>query len=163
MDGYVVEKAPESRDFERRTTKDFEAQTLTWSRSEEDLTILGANSRSGETGATDAAPDPARPLGVYKSARGEGSLQVSRVTDGVQEMVPGPPDSGWVLLALEAGDSGSRLALLESGEEVRPFAGRSRRRGYRNLDLSRRGTGNTGDPGRGIQSFRYLHLLVTKK
>ncbi len=117
LDGYVVEKAPEAQDSERQTTKDFKAQTVTWTSSGNGLAILGADSRSG---ISETRP-PEGSLGVYRSVQDEGSLEVSRVATGAKEMVSGPPDSGWVLLAIEAGNSKSRLALMEPEGEVQPY------------------------------------------
>lgn len=37
-------------------------------------------------------------------------------------MAAGPPDSQWVLLALENGGSGSGLAIMDSGGDVQPYA-----------------------------------------
>lgn len=119
MDGYVVEKSPTERAFERRTTKDFRARTVAWTTSGEDLAILGADAQSGITGTRLATA----PLGVYRTIRDEGSLDVSKVSGGVQAMVPGPPESDWVLLATEDGDS-SRLALMKPGGDVQPYDAR---------------------------------------
>ena len=116
VDDYVVAKTPVAQDFERHTTKDFEARTVAWTSSGSGLTILGTDAQS--------APAESRfspGLGLYRTVQGEGSLKISRVATGVQAIVSGPPDSQWVLLALESGDTKSRLALMEPGGEVRPF------------------------------------------
>jgi Tol biopolymer transport system component len=117
LDDYVVEKAPAAQDFERRTTKDFEARAVAWTPSGDSLAILGADTQSAPNG-----PRFSPGLGLYRTVQGDGSLKVSRLASGVQAMVSGPPDSGWVLLAIQDGSSRSRLALVESGEEMRPYA-----------------------------------------
>ena len=116
MDNYVVEKSPTSQDFERKTTKDFEARTVAWTPSGDGLSILGSDAQSNPTEARFSEA-----LGLYKTTRGEASLQLSRVATGVQAMAPGPPDSQWMLSAIEDGDSKSRLALVESGGNMQPY------------------------------------------
>ena len=117
VDDYVVEKAPTEQNFERKTTKDFTARTVVWTPAGNGLAILGADSQFDSTEARFSEG-----LGLYKTTQGEGSLKISRIATGVRAMVPGPPGSRWVLLALENGDSGSGLALMDAGGDVQPYA-----------------------------------------
>ncbi|CAN5652806.1 hypothetical protein BH24ACT22_BH24ACT22_03100 [soil metagenome] len=117
MDGYVIEKDPFSQDFERRTTKDFETRAVAWTASGDGLVILGADSGSSAS-SPDSSDDS---LGVYKTVEDGGSLEISRVRNGVQAMAAGPPDAGWILLAIDSGDAKSRLALMESGGDVQTY------------------------------------------
>ena len=80
MDDYVVEKAPAAQDFERKTTKDFKARTVSWTPSGDGLAILGADAQSGS-----AEPQFSGRLGLYKTTQGESSLEISKVATGVQD------------------------------------------------------------------------------
>lgn len=115
VDDYVVEKALAEQDYERKTTRDFTARTVAWTPGGNGLAILGADSGPNYSGARSSEG-----LGLYKTAGEEGSLKISKITARVRAMAPGPPDSQWVLLALENGSSGSSLALMES-ESVQPY------------------------------------------
>lgn len=117
VDDYVVEKTPAAQNFERKTTKDFTARRVIWTPAGNGLAILGADSRSNPAGALSSGG-----LGLYKTDQGEGSLEISRIVAGVRAMAAGPPDSQWVLLALENGGSGSGLAIMDSGGDVQPYA-----------------------------------------
>lgn len=115
VDGYVVDKAPDDQDFERRTTKDFKALTVTWMSSGNSLAILGADSRSAP-----GTPSSSGPLAFYETSPKEGSLEVNRISPGAKIMASGPAGE-WVLLAVEEGAE-SRLTLAEAGGNVQPLA-----------------------------------------
>lgn len=121
VDGYVVQKTPDAQDFERQTTKDFKARTVSWMPSDNSLAILGANVGPNVSAEPDETHLPSTSLGLYETAAAENSLEVSRIATGVRAMVAGPPESRWVLMAVKTGNFGSRLALVRPGGDIQPY------------------------------------------
>ncbi|MGF1473653.1 MAG: TolB family protein [Rubrobacteraceae bacterium] len=121
VDDYVVDKPLDERDFRRRTTKDFNAETVTWLSSGapagDSLAILGTNSRSGSGGSSSA------PLNLYETPATEGTLEVTRIETGARTMASAP-NSREVFLALSDAGSGSQLATLDHEGEVRRYDAR---------------------------------------
>lgn len=102
VDGYVVDKQPESRDFQRRTTRDFGAESVEWISSGKELAILGQSlskipSAKGNTGF------------VYRTDSAEESLGIAAVADAALAMDKSP-DGEELLIARKTGPSESGLA-----------------------------------------------------
>lgn len=107
VDGYVVSKQPETRDFQRRTTRDFGAESVEWISSGEELAILGESlstipSARGDTGFVYRTDSGQEPLGI--AAVAEDALAMSKT-----------PGGGGLLIARKTGPSESVLAA--AGED----------------------------------------------
>ena len=123
VDGYVAQKRPTDRDFRRRTTKDFDIESVAWTYSGEGLAILGENrtQNAGEQPPEDRSVAPPI-MSLYRTAAEEESLDVVQTAPGVRAIAPDPNNEG-VLLARKSGGSGSRLSFAGAGGEVRAYAG----------------------------------------
>lgn len=116
VDGYVVEKAPADRDYERLTTKDFKARSVAWMSPENTLIALGADSRS-DLGTTSSS----EPLTLYSTASSGSSLEINRIHAEVQTISSGPGNK-WILIAVDREGGKSGLALVKPGGKVRQYA-----------------------------------------
>lgn len=115
VDGYVVDKPLYTQDLRRRTTKDFGAVRVQWSKGNS-MMILGADSPSeGQSGHE--SPDDETPLSVYQTLPGEGSLGVRKVTSGALAMIPGSEDQG-PIVAIQTSAYQSGLALVGANGSV---------------------------------------------
>ena len=118
VDGYLAEKRPEDRDFQRRTTKDFNVESVAWTSSGESLAILGKN----RTPASEKQSSVSGVMDLYRTASEESSLDVTQTATGVRAIAPDPGNTGG-LLALASGGSDSRFAFAGPEGEVRAYAG----------------------------------------
>lgn len=120
VDGYVVEKPLDAPDSQRRTTRDFGARGINWTSSGDSLIVLRTDSpASSEAGSGTGSGSES--LSAYRTVPEEGSLEVTRLADGVRAMAPGAED-GSTLMALENGDGGSRFALVETTETMLQYS-----------------------------------------
>lgn len=102
VDGYVVSKQPEARDYQRRTTRDFGAESVEWISSGEELAILGESlstipSAKGNAGFVYRTDSEQEPLGI--AAVAEDALAMNKI-----------PSGGGLLIARKTGPSESALA-----------------------------------------------------
>jgi len=114
LDGYVVDKAPDTRELRRRTTRDFGAEEVEWIASVDRLAILGAD--LSETSTTTSPVVEGAPRAIYRTSPGAESLSVDEIATGVLAMSPLP--GGDLLVALEIEESASTLAEIEGNGEV---------------------------------------------
>ena len=114
LDGYVVDKALDSRELRRRTTRDFGAHEVEWVSSGDGLAILGADLSETPAPTSPALEEMSR--AVYRTSSQTGSLSVEEIATGVLAMSPLP--NGNLLVALEIGASASTLALVEDGDKI---------------------------------------------
>jgi len=116
IDGYVVDKAPESDILRHWTTRDFAAEDAEWI-SGDDLVVLGTVPGSG----TQAEEMPGS---VYRARAAEDSFDLENIATGVLAMSPEPAGKGGLILAVAGGPYESRLVLTRgSGEVERVYAG----------------------------------------
>lgn len=112
IDGYVVEKRLGDRDSQRRTTRDFDIESVAWVASGDSLSILGKN-RASSSRTSDT-------LELYRTIPETGSLDVTRTAREVQAIAPRPDGDG-VLIAQKSGAANSRLAYVGASGEVGPY------------------------------------------
>jgi Tol biopolymer transport system component len=108
VDGYVVDKPPESGGLRRWTTRDFIARDTEWT-SDDTLTMLGAapaSPSSGETGSS-----------LYRAHTGGDSLKLEKVASRVLAMSPDPDGRG-LIFAFDRGAYESGLALARGSAKV---------------------------------------------
>ena len=112
VDGYVVDKAPESDDLRRWTTRDFAAEDAEWV-SGDGLTMLGTVPGSTPAGAAEAGS-----RSVYWARAAEGSFDLKKVATGVLAMSPEPSGKGGLIFAVGGGPYESMLVLTRSSGKV---------------------------------------------
>ncbi len=112
VDGYVVDKAPESDDLRRWTTRDFAAEDAEWI-SDDGLTMLGA-----APGSVPPSGAEEMPKSVYRGRDAGGSFELDKVATGVLAMTPKPAGKGGLILAVGSGPYESRLVVTRVSGEV---------------------------------------------
>jgi TolB protein len=110
VDGYVVDKAPESDDLRRWTTRDFTAEDAEWV-SGDGLTMLGAVPGSTPSGAGGERS-------VYWARAAEDSFDLKKVATGVLAMSPEPAGRRGLIFAVGGEPYESRLVLTRGSGEV---------------------------------------------
>ena len=119
VDGYLAEKRPEDRNFQRRTTKDFNVESVAWMSPGDSLALLG---KSGRTSDSEERSSASGVMDLYRTTPGESSLEVVQTAKGVRSIAPNPDNAG-VLLALAGDSPGSRFAFAGVEGEVQAYAG----------------------------------------
>ncbi len=112
VDGYVVDKTPESDDLRRWTTRDFAAEDAEWI-SGDGLTMLGA-----VPGSVPPSGAEELPKSVYRTRAAEDSFDLKKVATGVLAMCPEPAGKGGLIFAVGGGPYESRLVLTRGSGEV---------------------------------------------
>ena len=112
VDGYVVDKAPESDDLRRWTTRDFAAEDAEWV-SGDGLTMLGTVPGSTPAGAVEVGSGS-----IYWARAAEGSFDLKKVATGVLAMSPEPSGNGGLIFAVSGGPYESRLVLTRGSGKV---------------------------------------------
>ena len=117
VDGYVVEKRTNGPESRRQTTRDFGAEMVTWMSSGERLAVLAEYSPPDLESTSSEGP----PQSVYSTSPDD-SLSVDKLASGVSAMAS-IADSDDLLVALRAGPSASRLAIVRRNGAVQTYGG----------------------------------------
>lgn len=117
VDGYVVEKRTNGPESRRQTTRDFGAERVTWMSSGERLAVLAEDSTPELESTSGEGP----PQSVYSTSPDD-SLSVDKLASGVSAMAS-IADSDDLLVALRAGPSASRLAIIRRNGAVQTYGG----------------------------------------
>ena len=118
LDGYVVDKPPDSRELRRRTTRDFGAEEVEWVSSGNDLTILGPD-LSGADPSSQKGEEA--PRAIYRTSPGaEEGLGVDEIATGVLAMSPLSGRKLLVALEMEASTS-ALVKITDDGELSRAY------------------------------------------
>lgn len=106
VDGYVSDKALSSESSTRRTTRDLQAERVTWPASSKELVILGKSVPPESTsGGHDTHP-------LYVTRSGEGQLKIESLTEDALAMNASSNHEP-VVAALESGPYESRISTVE--------------------------------------------------
>lgn len=112
IDGYVAEKSSRSSDFERQTTRDFNATRVEWVFSEKGLFLLG----SGKS----EAPAQEKGFSLYRTLPGDsGSLGLEKLQENTLA-ISSTADKRNLIAAYRSSPNESRLALVRR-DEKRPL------------------------------------------
>jgi len=117
LDGYVVDKPPDSRELRRRTTRDFGAEEVEWVSSGNVLTILGPD-LSGADPSSQAGEEA--PRAIYRTSPGAEGLSVDEIATGVLAMSPLSGRKLLVALEMEASTS-ALVKITDDGELSRAY------------------------------------------